>query len=75
MRLTLNDAQSTELLVSVIQDLEGDGLSYNLEASRRLGDSWTLSIEARGVSDINIDSALSSFKNDDRIRTRLTYYF
>jgi hypothetical protein len=75
MRWTLNDAQSTELLASVIQDLEGDGLSYNLEASRRFGDSWTLSIEARGVSDIKPDSALSSFSQDDRIRTKLTYFF
>lgn len=75
MRWTLNDAQSTEVLASMIKDLEGDGISYNLEASRRFGDSWTLSIEARGVSDIKPDSALSSFNNDDRIRTKLTYFF
>jgi hypothetical protein len=75
MRLTLNDAQSTELLASIIEDLDGDGRTYNLEASRRFGDGVTLSIEARGVSDIPLDSALSSFKQDNRIRTKLTYFF
>lgn len=75
IRLTLNDVQSTELLASIIEDLDGDGRTYNLEASRRFGESWTLSIEARGVSDIVLYSALSSFKQDNRVRTKLTYFF
>ena len=75
MRLTLNDAQSTELLASIIEDLDGDGRTYNIEASRRFGDNTTLSIEARGVSDIVIDSAFSSFIKDNRVRTKLTYFF
>ena len=75
MRLTLNDAQSTELLASIIEDLDGEGRTYNIEASRRFGDSMTLSIEARGVSDVPLDNALSSFNQDNRIRTKLTYFF
>ncbi|MFV2005135.1 MAG: hypothetical protein ACC650_07995 [Gammaproteobacteria bacterium] len=75
LRLTLNDVQSTELLVSVIEDLDSDGRSFNLEASRRIGDSWILAIEARGVSDILPTSALASFEKDNRVSTRLTYYF
>ncbi len=75
MRLTLNDAQSTELLASIIEDLDGEGRSYNVEASRRFGDNTTLSIEARGVSDVSLDNALSSFNQDNRIRTKLTYFF
>ena len=75
IRLTLNDVQSTELLASIIEDLDGDGRTYNIEASRRFGESWTLSIEARGVSDIVLYSALSSFKQDNRVRTKLTYFF
>jgi len=75
LRLTLNDAQSTELLVSVIEDLDSDGRIYNVEASRRIGDSWTLSIEARGVNDILPSSALASFRKDNRLRTTLTYFF
>ena len=74
-RLTLNDAQSTELLASVIGDLEGNGLSYNVEASRRIGDSWKLSFEARGVSDIKQNSTFASFIKDNRVRTELAYFF
>jgi len=74
-RFTLNDQQSTELLLSFIEDLDGDGTSYNVEGSRRVGDSWTLSLEARGVSNVSQGSALNSFANDNRIRTELAYFF
>ncbi|MFT7515521.1 MAG: hypothetical protein ACI9QL_004754 [Candidatus Omnitrophota bacterium] len=46
-RLALNDVQSTELLAGVIQDLDEDTRFFNLEASRRLGDRYKLSIQAR----------------------------
>lgn len=74
-RLTLNDQQSTELLVSVIEDLDGNGSSYNIESSRRVGDSWKLSLEARGVSNIAQGSTMASFEKDNRIRTELAYFF
>lgn len=75
VRLTLNDAQSTELLASIIEDLDIDERTYNLEASRRFGDNWILAIEARGVDNVSNTSALASFRHDNRIRTKLTYYF
>lgn len=74
-RLTLNDAQSSELLASVIIDLDGGGESYNVEASRRLGDSWKLSIEARGVSGAPDNTTQASFSDDTRVRTELAWYF
>jgi len=74
-RLTLNDAQSSELLASVIIDLDGGGESYNLEASRRLGDSWKLSVEARGVSGVPDNTTQASFSDDTRVRTELAWYF
>jgi len=74
-RLTLNDAQSSELLASVIIDLDGGGESYNIEASRRFGDSWKLSIEARGVSGAPDDTTQASFSDDARLRTELAWYF
>lgn len=74
-RLTLNDAQSTEVLASVIGDLDGEGLTYNVEASRRLGESMKLSIEARGVSDPQAGTSLSQLAKDNRVRTELAYYF
>jgi len=74
-RLTLNDAQSSELLTSIIVDLEGNGLSYNIEASRRIGDSMKLSFEARGVSDVKQNTTFASFIKDNRVRTELAYFF
>jgi hypothetical protein len=74
-RLTLNDAQTTEVLASIIIDLDGDGQSFNVEASRRFGDDWKLSIEARGVSNISPDSIFSSFEDDHRLRIELARYF
>jgi hypothetical protein len=74
-RVTLNDAASSELLASVIVDLEGGGQSYNLEASRRFGDSWKLSVEARGVMNIPANNVLSSFEDDNRVRLELARYF
>jgi hypothetical protein len=75
LRFTFNDVQSTELLASTIIDTQGDGVSYNIEASRRLGDSWKLSMEARGVFFVNEDTILSSFEDDNRVRFELTRYF
>jgi hypothetical protein len=74
-RLTLNDAASSELLASVIIDLDGNGESYNIEASRRFGDSWKLSLEARGVSNAPDNTTQSSFTDDTRLRLELARYF
>ena len=74
-RLTLNDAQSTEVLASMIGNLEGDGLSYNIEASRRIGDDFTLSLEARGVSDLKPASSLAQLAEDNRVSLELAWFF
>jgi len=74
-RFTLNDVNGSELLASVILDLEGGGQSYNIEASRRIGNDWKLSLEARGVSNAPKDSTLSSFEDDTRLRMELARYF
>jgi hypothetical protein len=75
LRFTFNDAQSTELLASTIVDTGGDGVNYNVEASMRLGDSWKLSMEVRGVFFVDEGTTLSSFEDDDRVRLELTRYF
>jgi hypothetical protein len=74
-RFTLNDVNGSELLASVILDLDGGGQSYNIEASRRLGNDWKLSLEARGLSNAPQDSTLSSFEDDTRLRMELARYF
>jgi len=74
-RVTLNDAASSELLASVIIDMEGGGESFNVEASRRFGDSWKLSLEGRGVMNIPAGNVLSSFEDENRVRLTLARYF
>lgn len=74
-RITLNDADSSELLASVIIDLDGGGESFNLEASRRFGGAWKLSVEARGLKNIPDESSAASFRDDSRVRVELARYF
>jgi len=74
-RITLNDTASSELLASIAIDLEGGGESINVEASRRIGDAWKLSLEARGLSHIPVDSMLYSLRKDSRLRVELARYY
>jgi len=55
MRLALNDVQSTELLAGAIFDLDSSASFYLIEASRRLGESWKLSLEAYIYADMPRD--------------------
>ncbi|WP_297526627.1 SPOR domain-containing protein [Thiohalobacter sp.] len=75
LRLTLNDAQSSELLFGASTDLDGHEQSFNLEASRRLGDQWKLSIEARFARGLNRNGLFGSIRNDDYVQAELAWYF
>lgn len=75
LRWTRNDVASTEALFGVIFDLGGDGLFYNLEATRRFSDNMKLTLEARVYSDIASSDPIYSLRNDDYIHAELAYYF
>ncbi|MEN8107299.1 MAG: hypothetical protein ABFS22_04760 [Pseudomonadota bacterium] len=75
LRFTMNDAQSTELLLGVIYDNDGDAITYNLEASRRLGDNWLLEVESRLFTEIDKDDPLRGFRDDDYLQVSLTRHF
>ncbi len=74
-RITWNDEQSSELLFGIIQDADNNGRSFTIEASRRIGDSWTLEIESRGFSNIERDNFAFSFSRDDYIQLTLSKFF
>ena len=74
-RLALNDAQSTELLSGLVFDLDSDARFYSLEASRRLGDNWKLSVEARLSSHIPQDDPAFSLRTEDFIQLELAWFF
>ncbi len=75
LRWVLNDEQSTEALFGVITDLDGGGKAVNLEASRRLGESYKLNLDARLFVDTRGDPQLDAFGRDDFVRVELAYYF
>ncbi len=76
MRLAFNDAQSTDALIGVIKDAHKDTTIVSVEASRRLGNAWKLSLEARYYEKVDItDQALYSVRDDDYVQLELAYYF
>jgi len=75
LRFALNDEASTDALFGVIQDLDGGATSVSLEASRRIGDSFRLGVEARHFANTDDDPALTAFENESFLRLELAYYF
>ena len=75
LRLTLNDVQSTDALLGVIKDRYNSSYLFSLEANRRIGDSWKLSIQANKFQADGLDQSLKSFAEDDYLQIELGYYF
>jgi len=75
LRLTLNDEQSTDALLGVIKDRLDDSYLISLEANRRIGDSWKLSVQASKFLVDGLDQSLKSFAEDDFLQIELGYYF
>ncbi len=75
MRLALNDPQSTELLAGVMYDLDFNSKSFRLEASRRLGESYKLEIEAHLFWDVDPLDPMYAFRKDDFVQITLARYF
>ena len=60
-RLALNDPQDTSLLFGVIEDLTYRTRLLSLEATRRLGDRFTIGIEARLFTNVDQRDTLDGF--------------
>jgi hypothetical protein len=74
-RIALNDAQSTEILFGIVTDLDDEDVSSFVEASRRLGDSFKIELEARSFNSSNLKRPLYSFRQDDFVQAELAWYF
>jgi len=74
-RLTWNDPQSSELLFGVTHDLTSEDMGWRLEASRRLGERWKLSVEGQFFDIKNKKSVLYPLQRDDFIQLELARYF
>ena len=77
LRFALNDTQSTEILVAAIDDQDNSSYAYFVEASRRLGDSYKLSLELRGGGTDNtiINDPIRQLEQDRFLQAELAYYF
>lgn len=75
LRLAVNDAASTEILLGVIQDTDSSARLISLESSRRLGDHWKAVAEIRTFLNQPSDDLLFSYRDDDFLQFELVYYF
>ena len=75
-RIAFNDIQDTAILVGGLADLESSSKIFSIEASRRIGSSWTAEVEARIFSNISDNEfILSNFKEDSFFRLSISKYF
>jgi hypothetical protein len=74
-RLAFNDAQSSEALIGLIWDKDSGGKIFNIEASRRLGQSWFLELQSRFFFNQKDNDPGISFSKDDYVELFLTYNF
>ena len=75
LRLAVNDAASSELLLGWVQDIDTDARFLFLEASRRLGDQWTLEVELKIFLDQPPTDFLFDLRDDDLLQLVLQYHF
>ncbi|MDA1076665.1 MAG: hypothetical protein O3A63_18225 [Proteobacteria bacterium] len=83
-RLRLNDVDDSQALFGLIWDVETQEYMLSLEASRRLGNTWTLFLEGRAFSGadevdpndyFNAQNKSGFLQRDDFIQLELTRYF
>lgn len=75
LRFGLNDEQSTEILAGVLFDRTRNSRFYNVEASRRIGDSWKISAELRFYAGAPATDSVYFLRDDDHLRVELSYHF
>jgi len=74
-RITWNDVQSTTLLLGVIHDVNSGDAAWSIEASRRIGNRWKLSLEGRFFAIHKTTNVLYQIRHDDYIQVELARYF
>jgi hypothetical protein len=75
MRLTPNDVASTQWLAGIMQDLGQSESVLSIEASRRFGSHWRLTMEAWFFLSTPENSLIYDLRGDEFFSTELAYYF
>lgn len=74
-RWALNDVAGSQALGGVLIDTTGDGQTYSLEGSRRLGDDWKLSLRLRAFTGGDAGDVGDVLRDADELRLVLERYF
>jgi len=74
-RLALNDVESTEVLFGFSYDFDFNSTSVLLESSRRFGDNFKVSLDARFFESDQLQDPLYFFRRDDHIQLTMQYYY
>jgi len=75
LRLALNDTQSSELLLGLLDDQDSGSQVVSLEASRRLGENYKMNIEGYVFSGAPEGDVLVGFENDDFLSVEVVRFF
>ena len=75
LRLALNDVQSTEALIGTITARRSGATLFSIEASRRMGEHWKLSLEVRVLAHVPASDPVFSIRRDDYVQLELARYF
>jgi len=75
LRWVANDVDGSELLAGVVSDWNMGSRFFNVEASRRIGNSWKLGLQARLWSHVDDDDVLFGQRRDDYVELKATRYF
>ena len=75
LRLVVNDQDDSTVLLGVIRDIDYSSTIITVEASRRLGDSIRLNLDASFFLDIDSQDPAYSLARDDSIKLELVWYW
>jgi len=75
LRFAFNDVQSTEILAGMFIDKDNGSQFFNIEASRRLAESFKIETEIRLFNGAPKTDPAYILRNENHIRIDLSYYF
>jgi len=75
LRFSVNDVQSTQALVGIVQDIDSEARMVFLEMSRRLGTNWKATLESYHFINQTSSDRVNGARDDDYAGLELAYYF
>ncbi|VAX15324.1 FIG01201466: hypothetical protein [hydrothermal vent metagenome] len=73
-RLTPNDAEGTEMLLGMYQDMDHSSTLFRIEASRRIDSRFKAFLEIGAFTNMDSSDLLYQVRNDGYLKVQLMYY-